>query len=80
MKSYRFAALLAAAATLSLAVPFAHAGRDETLIQQTRKNQLAHDACVDKERQAQAPQQKQDQEQQAAPAGQAQPQQRQAPH
>jgi hypothetical protein len=40
MKTYRFAALLA----LSLTASFAHAGRDETLIQQTRKNQLEHDA------------------------------------
>jgi hypothetical protein len=79
MKSHHLAALLAAAATLSLAAPFAHAGRDETLIQQTRKNQLAHDACVEQSRQAQARQQKQEQQRDAAPAGQAQ-QQRQAPH
>jgi len=77
MKSHNLAALLAAAATLSLAAPFAHAGRDDTLIQQTRKNQLAHDACVDKARQDQAHQQKQEQD--AAPAGHEQ-QQRQAPH
>lgn len=75
MKSHHLAALLA----LSLAASFAHAGRDETLIQQTRKNQLAHDACVEKAHQAQAHQQKQEQEKDAAPAGQAQ-QQRQAPH
>jgi hypothetical protein len=40
MKTTRFAALLA----LSLSASIVHAARDETLIQQTRKNQLAHDA------------------------------------
>jgi hypothetical protein len=49
MKSYRFAALL----VLSLSASIAHAGRDQILIQQTRMNQLAHDARVEKARQAQ---------------------------
>lgn len=50
MKSYRFAALLALALTAS----FAHAARDETLIQQTRKNQAAHDAQAKQEHDKQA--------------------------
>jgi hypothetical protein len=44
MKTTRFAALLA----LSLSASIVHAARDETLIQQTRKNQLAHDAQASK--------------------------------
>jgi hypothetical protein len=53
MKPYRFAAALLAL-PLCLAASLAHAGRDEMLIGQTRKNQLAHDACVRKARQEQA--------------------------
>lgn len=36
--------------SLSLLAATAHAARDEALIQQTRKNQLAHDAAVKAER------------------------------
>ncbi|WP_036164705.1 hypothetical protein [Massilia sp. 9096] len=54
MKSYRLAALLAAVVTLSLSASFAHAARDETLIQQTRKNQVAHDAQARQEHDKQA--------------------------
>lgn len=50
MKSYRFAALLA----LSLTASLAHAARDEVLIQQARKNQLAHEAQAGKADQATA--------------------------
>jgi hypothetical protein len=60
MKSYRIAALLA----LSLSATLAHAARDEQLIQQTHKNQLAHDAG-EKARQDQHDQRQPD----AAPAG-----------
>jgi hypothetical protein len=38
---------------LSLIACAAHAGRDESLIQQTRKNQLAYDAMVRKQEQEQ---------------------------
>jgi hypothetical protein len=63
MKPYRCAAALLAL-SLCLAAALAHAGRDEILIGQTRKNQLAHDACVRKARQEQARQQTHPQQQQ----------------
>lgn len=59
-----------------LASASAYAGRDEALIQQTRKNQLAHEAKMKKERQEQQQQQQQRQEDQpgAAPSSSPEPQ------
>jgi hypothetical protein len=48
MKSKQLPLLLALTFLFNVA---AHAGRDEALIAQTRKNQLAHDAKVEKEKQ-----------------------------
>lgn len=71
MKSPYQAALIAL--TLSAVSVSAFAGRDEVLIQQTRKNQLAYEARLKQERQAQQQQQQEKQTAQAAaaPAGQA---------
>lgn len=69
MKPYFSAVLL----SLSLIAVTAHAARDEALIQQTRKNQLAHDAAVKAERLA-----KQDKTQQEESKGAAGDQPRQA--
>jgi hypothetical protein len=70
MKSQYQAALIAL--TLSAVSASAFAGRDEVLIQQTRKNQLAYEARLKQERQAQQQQQeKQTAQAAAAPAGQA---------
>jgi hypothetical protein len=48
MKSKRLSVVFALS---FLAMSSAYAGRDEALIQQTRKNQLAHDAKMKKEQQ-----------------------------
>jgi ADP-ribosylglycohydrolase len=45
-----------------LVTSFAHAGRDESLIQLTRKNQLAYDAKMKKEKQEKEKQEKEKQE------------------
>ena len=54
MKPYQTALIALALASLSST---AFAGRDEVLIQQTRKNQLAYEARIKQERQEQQKQQ-----------------------
>jgi hypothetical protein len=56
-----------------LASASAYAGRDEALIQQTRKNQLAHEAKMKKERQEQQQQQRQAGQPGAAPSSSEEP-------
>jgi hypothetical protein len=64
MKPYQTALIALGLAALSSS---AFAGRDEVLIQQTRKNQLAYEARVKQERQEQ--QQQQEKKTAQAPAG-----------
>ncbi|MDN4053057.1 hypothetical protein QPK32_08205 [Massilia sp. YIM B02763] len=64
MKTHQTALIALALATLSSA---AFAGRDEVLIQQTRKNQLAYEARIKQERQEK--QQQQEKNTAQAPTG-----------
>lgn len=73
MKSYRIAALLA----LSLSATLAHAARDDTVLQQTRKNQRTHDAQAGEASQPLAGQHAQEKDSASAAAA-SQPQQAQS--
>jgi hypothetical protein len=65
MNSKQLPLLLASALLVSTC---AHAGRDESLIQLTRKNQLAYDARMKKEKQERQRQEKEKQEKGTGPA------------
>jgi hypothetical protein len=70
MNSKQLPLLLASALLVSTC---AHAGRDESLIQLTRKNQLAYDARMKKEKQEKQRQEKDKQENGTGPASTAAP-------
>lgn len=74
MKTHQTALIALALATLSSS---AFAGRDEVLIQQTRKNQLAYEARIKQERQEKQQQQEKNTAQASGqapePAAEAQP-------